>query len=128
MTDAVSSLKKRTGASHTFLRRTTFSDIAGWAEDDHAAAFAAFLVGAARTLATPPKTRLLGVDGKALQRVAHAAMADGASDGRAAQKFFERWFTPHRIDARGFVTGYYEPEVEASLVASARFATPLYRR
>ena len=30
--------------------------------------------------------------------------------------------------ARGFVTGYYEPEVEASRVPTERFSVPLYRR
>jgi membrane-bound lytic murein transglycosylase A len=44
------------------------------------------------------------------------------------QEFFERWFVPHRIEASGFVTAYYEPEVEASRMRSGRFTVPLYRR
>src|SRR6185369_496448 len=60
---------------------------------------------------------------------ARAALAlPAAPSGEAARQFFERWFVPHRIAARGFVTGYYEPEVEASRARTSRFAVPLYRR
>jgi membrane-bound lytic murein transglycosylase A len=110
------------------LRPITFSDIAGWNEDAHDAAFAAFVAGARLIVETPPKTRGLGVDGSALQRLARATLDLGPRNAQDARGFFERHFVPHGIEAGGFVTGYYEPEVAASLEQSERFGVPLYRR
>jgi len=46
--------------------------------------------------------------------------------------FFEKYFVPMRIQpedgAQGFVTGFYEPEAEASPVRTARFTVPLLSR
>ncbi len=110
------------------LRATVFSEIAGWNADHHEAAFASFLVGARAIAGAPPKRRALGIDGQMLQRVALAALDLESGRSGLAQAFFERHFVPHRIEADGFVTGYYEPEVLASLVPSGRFTVPLYRR
>ncbi len=107
---------------------TSFDRLAGWAEDDHAAAFHAFRRGAAVLDAHPPRPRALGVDAEALAgalRKAAAVPGDLASQG--ARRFFEAEFLPHEIDPpAGFFTGYYEPIVEGSRTASPRFATPLY--
>ena len=111
------------------LARIDFSDIPGWRDDDHAAAFRTFLVGAATTASAPPKTRALGVDGAGLQRIAHAALAVGpAQTLEAARAFFEEYFVPHRVASPGFVTGYFEPEVAASRTPTRRFTVPLFRR
>lgn len=107
------------------LAATAFSEIAGWTEDAHEEALAAFRAGASFIAATPPKTRGLGVDGVALQCAARAALDVADVDAR---RFFESRFVPHRIEATGFVTGYYEPEVAASRVPTERFRVPLYRR
>jgi len=49
-----------------------------------------------------------------------------------AREFFERHFRPHAVKSEGrdsgFVTGFYEPEVEASPVPTARFRFPLLAR
>ena len=58
------------------------------------------------------------------------ALGPGASSG-AARAFFEDRFLPHLIaeSARpGFVTGYYEPEIEGSYVRGGPFQVPVYRR
>jgi membrane-bound lytic murein transglycosylase A len=118
-----------TEADAPILERISFAEISGWREDDHAAAYAAFLVGARAIADAPPKTRALGIDGGGLQRAARVALQrDSAPAKDDARKFFERWFVPHRICARGFVTGYYEPEVEASRSPTGRFKVPLHRR
>lgn len=118
-----------TEAGAPTLERISFAEISGWRDDDHAAAYAAFLVGARTIADAPPKTRSLGIDGGGLQRAARAALQrDSAQTKGTAREFFERWFVPRRICARGFVTGYYEPEVEASRSPTARFKVPLYRR
>ncbi len=50
----------------------------------------------------------------------------------AARRFFETHFAPCKIDPEnggsGFVTGFYEPEVEASPVRTAHFQYPLLSR
>jgi membrane-bound lytic murein transglycosylase A len=111
------------------LQAIGFADIPGWSADDHGAAFTAFRAGVSALGDAPPKTRGLGVDGAALARVAgHAAARPAALSAAEARGFFECWFVPHRIAAAGFVTGYFEPELAASLAPSARFPVPLYRR
>jgi membrane-bound lytic murein transglycosylase A len=127
MTDVAPPLQRVPDAERPILEKIRFSDIPAWEEDDHAAAFGALRAGAPLIAATPPKTRALGIDGVGLQRAARAALAERPA-GEGARAFFERWFVPHRIAAAGFVTGYYEPEVEASRALTARFAVPLYRR
>lgn len=91
-------------------------------------ALAAFCAGAHAMATRQPKTRELGIKGAALQRAAHAALRFGAMSDGAARDFFEERFRPHLIKADGFVTGYYEPEVAASLARDERFCVPLYRR
>jgi membrane-bound lytic murein transglycosylase A len=107
------------------LQVSSFPEIAGWEADDHAAALRTFRAASA---VPSPKTRELGIDGAALQRLAHLASAAEADDPGAARRFFEKHFVPHRVVAQGFVTGYYEPELAASLVPTPEFAVPLYRR
>jgi membrane-bound lytic murein transglycosylase A len=129
MSDVAPPRERVTDADLPILQKISFAEIPEWRNDDHAAAFAAFLVGAHLIAEAAPKMRALGVDGVGLQRVARAALAlRSVPIGDDARKFFERWFVPHRIGVRGFVTGYYEPEVEASREATARFSVPLYRR
>jgi membrane-bound lytic murein transglycosylase A len=109
------------------LRPIGFSEIAGWDADSHDAAFAAFLAGARQLRVEPPKTRLLGIDGSALRHAAIEAL-EASSRKLNARDFFESHFAPHRIEANGFVTGYYEPEVAASPVSTKHYHVPLYKR
>ena len=63
-----------------------------------------------------------------LRRAARTALERGRIEGEEARKFFEEEFWPARIAGRGFVTGYYEPELAASLQRGGQFTVPLYRR
>lgn len=110
------------------LRALTFADMAGWSDDAHEDAFAAFVAGARHIAEKPPKTRDLGIDGTALRRAAGMALKQDDGSREAARAFFERHFVPHRIEADGFVTGYYEPDIAASLTRTDEFTMPLYRR
>jgi membrane-bound lytic murein transglycosylase A len=60
------------------------------------------------------------------------ALALGARTGRvAARAFFEDRFAPHAIaesGSPGFVTGYYEPEIEGSYARGGPLQVPVYRR
>jgi len=98
------------------LKPLSFEEVEGWAADDHAAAFSAFL----RSCHADPE-----------QPHAGAAMALGTRIDRGiARDFLESRFAPHVIaeSGPGFVTGYYEPEIEGSSVQSETFQVPVYRR
>ena len=99
------------------LRLTRFADLEGWAEDDHAAAFGAFL----RSCEAEPE----------LPHAADALALGGRTGSLAARAFFEDRFAPHVIAesaSPGFVTGYYEPEIEGSYASGGPFQVPVYRR
>ena len=120
-----------TGAPPFRLVPLAFADLAGWAEDDHAAAFAAFRQGAAVIADHPPKRRALGTDAAALVMcLVRAAALPGAVGRDKARAFFESAFRPFAIepaDGTAFFTGYYEPVVLGSRTPSPAFPAPLYR-
>ncbi len=100
------------------LGPTSFAELPGWSEDDHAAAFRA-LLKSCRKMQTP-------------DAVCAAALVLGDGLGReAARDFFEANYTPRAIegsDASGFVTGYYEPEVRGARENGGAFQVPVYGR
>ncbi len=109
-----------------------FMALPGWQADDHAAAFSAFLetcrplVEKSATLraAVPPSPTLVETCRKALSH--GSLLAPGA-----ARSFFEAHFTPHEIipeAGSGFLTAYFEPVIEASLVPSEAFPVPVLAR
>lgn len=115
------------------LEPTRFADLPGWAGDDHAKALATFrrsCTALARKpdLVAPPRPVFTALR-PICTRVARLPKQPGDA---AARKFFEREFRPYIITAldkpEGFLTGYYEPEVEGSRTRSEVFATPLYAR
>jgi len=92
-----------------------FAALEGWADDDHAAAFRAYLNSCH----------------KRGDAACAAALALGETvDRDAARDFFETHFVPHRVDsgASGLVTGYYEPEVNGARTRDARLSIPVYGR
>ncbi len=120
----------RTTALPARLVPVAFADLAGWGDDDLAAAVAAFRRGAEALASHPPKQRPLAGDPQALAERLRAAAEMGAPSSSAARRFFETAFLPFAVEptrGAGFFTGYYEPEVAGSLIASDRFAVPLYR-
>jgi membrane-bound lytic murein transglycosylase A len=104
------------------LAPRSFADLAGWTDDDHAAALAALRVGAG---GRPPKARAVGIDPVTL-----AAALDAATTARSSRAFLEEAFRPVAVtaaDGASLFTGYYEPELDGSLTPSPRFSVPLYR-
>lgn len=113
------------------FRRVEFSDCPGWSRDDQAPAFAAFRRSADYAQANSYKSGSLGISFEALQPAFAAARALDNPDGQAARAFFEHHFVPFRIEPEtgaGFVTGFYEPEIEASRKPDARFRVPFLRK
>lgn len=104
----------------------------GWEQDDHTAAFAAFL-SSCRTLDDRRKhSRPMGVIPQALMEACARAREAIPLDEDGARKFFEENFRPVHIsklgDSDGFLTGYYEPIIAGSRVPTGEFTAPLYRR
>ncbi|RWA59021.1 murein transglycosylase A [Mesorhizobium sp.] len=117
--------------SSTFSEKT-FGDLPGWAEDDHLTAFVAFKRSALHVLTKPYRTGALGVDFNAFAEAYAEARSVSPANRSEARSFFERHFVPALVAAEnggaGLVTGFYEPEVEASPVKTERFVVPLLSR
>jgi membrane-bound lytic murein transglycosylase A len=114
------------------LEPLNWSDLGGWAEDDHVAGFNAFMESCKAILPRTAPGREAGPMFEALQHVCRRARAYAAADDDKARGFFEMNFRPVRIttlgEAAGFLTGYYEPIVEGSRSWSQEFNVPLYRK
>ncbi|AWZ02634.1 membrane-bound lytic murein transglycosylase A [Rhodobiaceae bacterium] len=117
------------------LSATRFEALPGWASDDHGAALEAFRRSCERILAANPTRVLDAKTGDAInygatgdwQPVCREALSAGAAtDPRG---FFEKGFQAFAVTAEngpnGLMTGYYEPEIEASLVREGPYQTPL---
>ena len=109
-----------------------WSDLEGWAGDDHAAAFAAFLDSCAALMGKRVAPSGMIEVTTALRGVCGRAQAAIPLDDEGARKFFEENFRPLQIsklsETDGFLTGYYEPIMDGSRVPTAEFHAPLYRR
>ena len=85
-----------------------------------------------RSSPSPTKTDALGIDVEALAPAFEAARSIDNLNGEDARSFFERWFRPCLIAPetgdKGFVTGFYEPEIVASATRDDRFTVPFLRR
>ena len=109
-----------------------WSDVAGWNDDDHLAAYKAFRTSckpiAAQT-APPAESKALGTS---LRDPCRIAKGLELSDGASAKAFFEEHFLPLRIsrlgEGEGFVTGYYEPVIDGSRTQTDVYNVPVYRR
>lgn len=102
------------------LQPASFARLAGWAEDDHGAALAAF-----RLSCQAIARRATGAPWR------QACRAAGTVAPGAERLFFERHFRPwlatHGGGRRGLFTGYYEPVLAGSRTAGGAYGYPLYR-
>jgi membrane-bound lytic murein transglycosylase A len=104
------------------LSPTSFDNLPGWNNDRQSEALLAF----ARSC-----TKLADKSGKYDWHTPCSALAANApSDDAAARAFFERYFTPYRINDGddGLFTGYYEAELHGAPVMTAQYRVPLYTR
>jgi len=95
---------------HTLL---DFSDLSGWADDDHSAALSAF-TETCGDISDPEWTGLCPI-------------AKNATNGR---EFFEMFFKPVLIEDGTPMqfTGYFEPELNGSKVRDDRYKYPIYAK
>ncbi|WP_028034455.1 murein transglycosylase A [Chelativorans sp. J32] len=116
------------------FRAVSYRDLPGWSEDGGLSeALAAFARSGLVAEVRPYRTGSLGVAAEVFSAAYAQARTLRQPLGSAeARDFFEDHFLPFHVEpesaAQGLVTGYYEPEVEASLCRSDRFKVPLYRR
>jgi membrane-bound lytic murein transglycosylase A len=115
------------------LELALFADLDRWTEDDHVAALAAF----ARSCDPILRRRNAKMDVRPFERALRepcdrATRMKEPVAREAARLFFEENFRPVRIskvgEREGFITGYYEPEIDGSRSAGGGFTTPIYRK
>lgn len=118
------------------LEPASFDDLPGWRKDDQAAAFKTFLASC-RALVTPPRETGPTSNPALMPGLRQACAAAWAlrTDAPAdiiARLFFEANFRAYRIvpaqNPPGFLTGYYEPEVDGSPVRTDTYPVPVYAR
>lgn len=109
-----------------------WSNLDGWAGDDHATAFATFLDSCRALEGKRRPTQEMMEITAGLKDVCARAQAAVPLDENGARKFFEENFRPIQLsklgETDGFLTGYYEPIIEGSRVPTGEFTAPLYRR
>lgn len=104
------------------LKASDWSALPGWADDDLAAAWGAFLQScAALKNQSQPLWQAVCAEAAAMQR----------TDNATLRQFFESRFVPHQVvnadgSIDGLVTGYYEPLLQGSRKPSRRYPYPLY--
>ena len=116
----------------TALEPLGWREVTGWSNDDHAAAFDAFLASCkAINTRKEPTGDARPIDAP-LAEICREAVVLGPPTAREARDFFETRFRPVRIskvdEADGFLTGYYEPIVAGSRVPTGEYTVPMYRR
>ena len=112
------------------LRQVSFAHIAGWANDDHQAALAAFQRSCGEIIASG---HAFGRDVRyGGARSDWLAVCEAASRAVSARQFFETEFEALEVSdpvrPEGLFTGYYEPEAEGSRTPGNGYDVPIYRK
>lgn len=123
------------------LDPVAFDALPGWSDDDHLAAWKAFVSSCKPVLDAARSGAKSGVQKPSLALLDACQLALLSADSgkplskAGAKAFFENHFEPHTVSAiasgggsAGLLTGYYEPLVKGSRVQDATFRTPIYRR
>ncbi len=118
------------------LQPVAMADLPGWRDDDPSAALPA-LRKSCDVFAHQPPDKPVGPDAVGGHAgdwrapcAALAAVASGDAAGLRAvlESRFRAWRATDNGDAKGLITGYYEPELHGARRRSARYGVPLYRR
>ena len=133
--EATSSPKQAAGMKAITYQPLAFSQIPGWDNDDHAAAFKAFLKSCEKVLAAG-RERTAPDKGQAppqglIEACTAARRLSPRLGKEPAKAFFERHFVANALQhagPQGLLTGYYEPLLEGSRKPQGPFQTPVYRR
>lgn len=117
---------------HFGARRVAYGDLAGWADDDHAQARDAFIVGCeplGKRFRPATSESHIEVPVEVWQSLCKEAEWS-KEQGEPARLFFETRFVPFRVNnngkEEGLFTGYYEPLLFGSKRRHGDFVYPLY--
>lgn len=115
------------------LEPRRFADLPGWEDDDPSELIAALLRCREHIRNRKPyKAGSLGVTAVDLMPAMDAAATAHIANASDARLFFEEHFQPFFIrrqdGERGFVTAFYEPDVEVAGTPDAIWKYPFYRR
>ncbi|UXS97482.1 murein transglycosylase A [Agrobacterium tumefaciens] len=115
------------------FEEVSFGDLPGWQDDDPRKLFPAM-----RTILShlrnskPYRTGALGLTAGELASLLELADEEQTDSPQQARRFFETNCVPFKISPpggkRGFVTAFYEPELEVSSVRDDVWKYPVYRR
>jgi len=119
-----------TAEAKPILTALPFAQIEGWADDDHAAALAAFQKSCTEILTSGHGFgRDVRLGGK---RADWLEVCENAFQAKSARQFFEEEFAALKVTdpvrPEGLFTGYYEPEAEGSRTPSNGFDVPIYKK
>lgn len=111
----------------------SFRDLEGWEDDDPSSLFPVMANCLAHICDVKPyRTGALGVTADELATAFSAAANDAPGTAAEARRFFEAQFKPFKViradGSAGFVTAFYEPEVEVSAEPSTEYRYPFHRR
>ncbi|WP_454748162.1 murein transglycosylase A [Ciceribacter selenitireducens] len=115
------------------LRPVGFDALPGWDEDDPTPLFPALARCREHILTVKPyRTGESGLSSADLMPLLDAAARANPASAAEARAFFEAECRPFLIEpdqgARGFVTAFYEPEVEVAAEPDTVFRFPFYQR
>jgi membrane-bound lytic murein transglycosylase A len=101
-----------------------FDALRGFENEDLSAAFCAFRRSAELISSGAAQQRPARPPFPGLVAASRAALSGAPDPGN----FFRRWFKPFRLRTAGFLTGYYEVEVEARRTPEPGFSIPVLAR
>lgn len=115
------------------LKRLDYATLPGWNGDDPRSLFPAMRDCLAHIRSVKPyRTGSLGLTSEDLVPVLEAAVDADLSTAETARAFFEARFIPFEISPAdkpaGFVTAFYEPEVDVAASPDGTYRYPFYRR
>ncbi|GAC87207.1 membrane-bound lytic murein transglycosylase [Gluconobacter thailandicus F149-1 = NBRC 100600] len=117
-------------SSSLSLTATGFDALTGWEREDFSSLLPVLRQNCHRLTQLPPETPLGGAETLPYGREAGdwsaaCAVIETATDTRT---YLQTWFQPYVVDARAFYSGYFEPQIEASLTRGGPYQTPVYGR
>ena len=110
------------------FQKTAFDHVEGWKQDNQLAALKGFLRFCKRSHIMDGGPELLRATSDELRLLCEVARGKALETDSSARHFFETHFTPFRINEKGFVTGYFEPEVAASRKKTEDYSVPLHKK
>lgn len=122
------------------LKKTEYTQLKGWLDDNHDGALTAFSKSCDRILKQDPykafgRNGVGGIYGDwkpACDALATLYITGNVKNPELARGFFEQWFDPYQaktgFSTKGLFTGYYEATLFGSKTRHDMYQTPLYRR